>query len=77
MNELRKPVYGPTIQTMQSIHSYVLDRLEAEKGNWPAVAKAAGVSYRTLKKIATQDTISPGIKNLEKLASYFQEQEVA
>jgi hypothetical protein len=57
---------------MESIHDYVLERLQQEKGNWPAVAKGAGVSYRTLKKIATRDTVSPGIKNLEKLAEYFQ-----
>jgi hypothetical protein len=58
---------------MESIHHYVLDRLQATKGNWPTVAKAAGVSYRTLKKIATKDTVSPGIKNLERLATYFRD----
>lgn len=72
MYELQKPIYGPTIlNLMESIHDYVLDELKATKGNWPSVAKSAGVSYRTLKKIATRATVSPGIKNLEKLAEYF------
>ena len=56
---------------MESIHDYVLKCLQDEKGNWPRVAREAGVSYRTLKKIATRDTVSPGIVNLEKLAEYF------
>ena len=77
MGGLQKPVYGPTIGRMDSIHDYVLDRLHATKGTWPAVAKAAGVSYRTLKKIATKDTVSPGIKNLERLASYFRDSDPA
>jgi hypothetical protein len=77
MYELRKPIYGPTLLGMDSIHDYVLDRLSATKGSWPKVAKSAGVSYRTLKKIATKTTVSPGIKNLERLASYFRDSERA
>jgi hypothetical protein len=65
------------IRDMESIHDYVLAQLQAEKGDWPAVARGAGVSYRTLKKIATRETVSPGINNLEKLAKYFREQAVA
>lgn len=77
MSELQKPKSGPIIGGMDSIHDYVLDRLQATKGTWPAVAKQAGVSYRTLKKIATKSTVSPGIKNLERLASYFRESDRA
>jgi hypothetical protein len=58
---------------MESLHDYVIERLQDTKGTWPSVARGAGVSYRTLKKIATKDTKSPGIRNLERLANYFRE----
>ena len=54
-----------------SIHNYVLTQLSASKGNWPAVARATGVSYRTLKKIATREIENPRVANLELLANYF------
>lgn len=54
-----------------SIHEYVVSQLEAKKGKWPEVAKAAGMSYGTLKKIATRVSVAPRIDNLEKLAAYF------
>jgi transcriptional regulator with XRE-family HTH domain len=62
---------------MESMHETVLKGLEATKGNWPEVARRAGVSYRTLKKIATGEISSPRVNNLEKLASYFREQAAA
>lgn len=55
---------------MQSIHEFVLSELDARKGHWPAVARASGVPYGTLKKIAQGDTKSPRIGSLEKLAAY-------
>lgn len=55
---------------MQSIHDYVLTELEARKGHWPDVARASGVPYSTLKKIAQGGTKSPRIGSLEKLAAY-------
>lgn len=58
---------------MESMHDYVLEQLQSSKGNWPAVAKKAGVSYRTLKKIATGEIASPRIRNLEKLVEYFRD----
>lgn len=56
---------------MESIHDYVLAELQRSKGHWPAVAKAAGISYRTLKKIATEESAAPRIDSLEKLEHYF------
>ena len=54
------------------MHDYVLECLEDTKGTWPTVAREAGVSYRTLKKIATGEIASPRVRNLEKLVDYFQ-----
>ena len=62
---------------MATIHEYVLDRLKATKGNWPEVAAQSKVSYRTLKKIAAGLIVSPRVKHLEKLASYFRGQKAA
>jgi transcriptional regulator with XRE-family HTH domain len=62
---------------MQNIHAQVLEQLQASKGNWPEVARGSGVSYRTLKKIATGTIASPRVKHLEKLADYFRDQAVA
>lgn len=56
---------------MQSLHQYVLSHLADTKGDWPTVAKASGVPYRTLKKIAGGLIVSPGVRSIEKLADYF------
>ena len=62
---------------MESVHDYVLGHLQASKGNWPTIAQESGVSYRTLKKIATGEIASPRVRNLEKLAEYFRERRTA
>lgn len=62
-------------QTMQSIHDFVLTHLQATKGDWPQIAREAGVSYRTLKKIATEEIVNPRVDNLQRLADYFRKTE--
>ena len=57
-----------------SIHQYVLDRLQATKGEWPRVASESGVSRRTLEKIARREVANPGVLVVEKLARYFESQ---
>ena len=37
------------------IYDYVINRLEGSKGHWSEVAEGAGVSRRTLEKIATHE----------------------
>jgi transcriptional regulator with XRE-family HTH domain len=54
-----------------SLHDYVLERLEAAKGHWAAVAKGSGVSKRTIEKIARREIADPGVSHIEKLAGYF------
>jgi len=53
-----------------SIHDFVVKRLQAQKGAWPAVSVGSGVPYGTLKKVATRES-RPRIDTLEKLAAYF------
>lgn len=65
------------IFAMQTIHDYILDQLEASKGQWLEVAKESGVSYSTIKKIAYRTIASPRVKHLEKLAAYFRDSAAA
>lgn len=57
-----------------SLYAYVLEQLEASKGRWSEVADGAGVSKRTVEKIARREIEDPGVSHIEKLARYFQEQ---
>lgn len=61
----------------ESLHDYVLARLQATKGRWPSVAEKSGVSIRTLSKVARREVQYPRINTLEKLARYFREAESA
>lgn len=58
----------------ESIYQYVLNQLSQAKGTLPAVAEATGIPYRTLEKIARQETKDPGVSSIEKLATYFRGQ---
>jgi transcriptional regulator with XRE-family HTH domain len=62
---------------MESLHEYVLRHLEDSKGRWSEVAEGAGVSKRTLEKIARREIEDPGISHIEKLANYFRDRAVA
>jgi transcriptional regulator with XRE-family HTH domain len=61
----------------QTLHEFVLAELEASKGRWTEVADGAGVSKRTLEKIARREIEDPGVSHIEKLAAYFREQRAA
>jgi transcriptional regulator with XRE-family HTH domain len=58
-----------------SIHQYVIDQLQARKGEWPRVAEESGVSKRTIEKIARREVPNPGVQVVEQLARYFHQQE--
>ena len=53
------------------MHEYVIERLQDSKFRWPAVAAAAGVSRRTLEKIARREIADPGVSHVQKLHDYF------
>lgn len=57
--------------TDDSIHEFVIARLQASKGKWPSIAEASTVPYATLRKIATREVPNPGVVHIEKLARYF------
>jgi transcriptional regulator with XRE-family HTH domain len=61
-------------QPIQPIFDYVLERLEASKGRWSAVAEGSGVPKRTLEKIARREIADPGVSHIQKLADWFREQ---
>lgn len=54
-----------------NMHAYVLLELERTKGTWPEVAKASGVSKRTIEKIARGEIADPGVSHIQKLANHF------
>jgi len=56
---------------MESLHEYVLRKLQESKGRWRQVADDSGVSKRTLEKIARREIEDPGVSHIEKLAAYF------
>ncbi len=56
---------------MESTHDFVLERLEASKGEWREIAKDSGVPFGTVKRIGYGYTSHPRIDSVEKLARYF------
>jgi hypothetical protein len=58
---------------MESLHQYVVDRLQAWKYRWPVVAEGSGVPRRTIEKIASGEIKDPGVTSVEKLARFFRE----
>lgn len=59
-----------------SIHDYVVERLQANKGNWPVVAEQTGMSIRTIEKVARKESKAPRIDTLELLAAFFRKHPV-
>ena len=53
------------------IYEFVMQQLEASKGNWPEVAQGSGVSKRTLEKIARREIADPGVSHIQRLSDYF------
>jgi predicted transcriptional regulator len=63
----------------ESLLRYVQERLPApnERERLEEIAKAAGVPYHTLLKIAKGETHDPRISTVENLIRYFREREAA
>lgn len=55
----------------ESIHDYVIEQLQRRKGRWSEVANGAGMSKRTIEKIARRETTDPGVSLIQRLADYF------
>lgn len=50
---------------------YVLAQLERRKGQWPAIARATGIPYRTVDKIGNRRIYDPHVRKIEVLAAFF------
>lgn len=57
-----------------SMHDFVVKRLQAAKGRWPLIAKKTRVPLRTIQKIASREIRDPGITHMQNLANFFAEQ---
>jgi hypothetical protein len=75
-NGFTNPEYGVKVLTMnETMHEYVIRNLETAKYRWPAVARGADVSKRTLEKIARREIVDPGVSKIQKLHDYFRAKE--
>jgi len=53
------------------MYTFVMERLQDTKGDWPEVAASAGMSYRTISKIARREINDPGYSKIRALANFF------
>ena len=58
-----------------SLHDYVVDKLKSGAFSYQQVADGAGMSRRTVEKIARREIEDPGISHIEKLAAFFRANE--
>lgn len=49
---------------------YVIARLRESRGRWPNIAAEAGISLRTLEKIARQEVKDPRVGSVQTLYDY-------
>lgn len=61
----------------ESLLEYVIGEIEKRKGQWPAVAEASGVDYKTMVKIVRREVANPGVLHIEKLAKHFRANPIA
>lgn len=61
----------------ESIHDYVVNQLQAAKGQWPRVAGDTGISKRTIEKIARREVKDPSVSFIERLNTYFRDRPTA
>jgi predicted transcriptional regulator len=65
-------MYGAKLPRMdKSELDFVLEQLQERKGSWMHIAKDTGMPYSWLSKLARGVIDDPGVKKIEKLASYF------
>lgn len=55
----------------ETMLSSVLRGLDEKKGAWPDIAKASGVPYQTLTKIACRIVADPRVSTVQALHDYF------
>lgn len=54
-----------------SMYDFVIDKLHVSRGSWPSIAISAGMSKRTVEKIARKEIENPSVHNVQKLYDYF------
>jgi hypothetical protein len=52
---------------------YVIARLRESRGRWPNIAAEAGISLRTLEKIARQEVKDPRVGSVQTLYDYLRQ----
>lgn len=50
---------------------YVITCLQEAKGRWPVIAEEAGISLRTLEKIARREVQDPRVGSVQVLYDHF------
>lgn len=59
-----------------SIYKFVMGELSRTDQTYAEVAKGSKVPKRTLEKIARREIENPGVRHIERLASYFRQHQV-
>lgn len=52
-------------------HAYVLDQFQTSRLTYQEIADGAGMSKRTVEKIAREEIEEPSVENVEMLAAFF------
>lgn len=56
----------------ESMHDFVVRRLQESKGTWPLISDQSGVPLRTIEKIARREYKSHRLSTIEPLADHFE-----
>lgn len=61
------------INSDENLLEYLKSKLEASRGQWPAISKATGVPYFTITNLAQGKVEDPRLSTVQPLIDYFRE----
>lgn len=61
-------------QSDENLLDYLKAKLEASRGQWPAISKATGVPYFTITNLAQGKVEDPRLSTAQRLIDYFREE---
>lgn len=61
----------------ENLLEYLKSKLDASRGQWPAISKATGVPYFTITNLVQGKVEDPRLSTVQRLIDYFREAERA
>lgn len=55
----------------ENLLDYLKNKLEASRGQWPAISKATGVPYFTITNLVQGKVEDPRLSTIQRLIDYF------